>query len=52
MTDPYGTFRLDGLLPATTISMRAELNGVESDVVTIAGVSPGFEQSGIVLRMP
>ena len=46
-----GVFKISGLMPDTPIALRAELDGRLSDVVTISAITPGFEQTGIVLRM-
>lgn len=46
-----GTFRLDGLVPDTSIALQADLDGRRSSVHTIR-VGPGMMQSGIVLTLP
>ena len=51
VADQDGTFHIQGLVPDTPIALQAELNGRLSDVVTISSIDPGFERSGIVLRM-
>lgn len=48
--DADGGFRVGGLVPDTTIVLRAELDGRFSDTVTFR-VSPGMMRTGIVLRM-
>ena len=41
ITNADGEFGLDGVVPDTPISLRAELNGRVSDVVTVT-VEPGM----------
>ncbi len=50
-SEEEGLFRIRGLVPDTAIALQAELDGRVSDIVTINSIDPGFEQSGIVLRM-
>ncbi len=50
-SEEEGGFRIRGLVPDTAIALQAELDDRVSDVVTIRSIDPGFEQSGIVLRM-
>ena len=51
VTVPDGSFAIGGLLPDEPISLQAEFGGRTSDVVTVARITPGFQQSGVVLRM-
>ena len=51
VTVPDGSFAIGGLLPDEPIALQAEFGGRMSDVVTVASITPGFEQPGIVLRM-
>ena len=51
MTVPDGSFAIGGLLPDEPIALQAEFGGRMSDVVTVANITPGFEQPRIVLRM-
>ena len=50
-SEEEGGFRIRGLVPDTAIALQAELDDRVSDIVTIRSIDPGFEQSGIVLRM-
>ena len=42
---------LRGLVPDTAVALHAEFNGRLSDIVTVSSITPGMEQTGIVLRM-
>ena len=51
LTRADGVFALRGLVPDTTIALRAELDGRRSAVETIS-VGPGTRRSGLVLTLP
>lgn len=47
---PMAGSRVDGLVPDTTATLHARLNGLTSGTVTIQ-VGPGMERTGVVLQM-
>ena len=50
IADATGGFRVDGLVPDTTATLQARLDGMLSDTVAV-NVQPGMMQTVIVLRM-
>ena len=50
-TDANGVFVIGGLIPDTPITLRAEVDGRVSNVVSVTATEPGFQQNGLAMRI-